>query len=560
MGKNSIPSGTVRKPTHLQRRFWMKLSDALKTPWVSLVPILLLGAYLRLYRISEYLTFLGDEGRDVLVVKRMIVDGKFTLLGPTASVGGFFLGPIYYYFMAPFLWLWNLDPTGPAVMVALFGIATIFLVYYVGKEFFSHTVGIIAALLYTLSPITIAYARSSWNPNLVPFFSLLLILLLRRTVRAPTMRELVLIGITLGIGLQLHYLFLFLFPVTVFWLAVAGSPRFRSGEAGRRDLYLRYAMGILPGFLLGCSPFLLFEIRHGFPNTLTILKFLREGDETGFGIGTFVSTVVDVTYRLYARLVLRIPQKELWGQFPQWQRVGWVLGTWVVIVGSLGTLFAVWKQKPAKLMRMISDRKDSSGPALLFIIWFAFIIVLFGFYKRGIYEYYFGIFFPFPFLSLALGLWVMLRFRLTKIIAVCILVGLVYSNWEGRPFKYPPNNQLAQAKLIASTALDKTGGEPFNFALITASNSDHAFRYFFEIWGRAPVTIENSVIDPERKSVTDQLIVICDDPGCQPLGHPLWEVAGFGRAEVTGVWDVPFVKIFRLVHAEEPRGNKKRFL
>ena len=74
--------------------------------------ILFVGAFLRLYNISGYMTFLGDEGRDVLIVKRMIVDHKFTLLGPTASVGGFFLGPIYYYFMLPFLWLWRLDPTG----------------------------------------------------------------------------------------------------------------------------------------------------------------------------------------------------------------------------------------------------------------------------------------------------------------------------------------------------------------------------------------------------------------------------------------------------------------
>src|SRR3990167_7861846 len=99
---------------------------------VLILGILLVAAYLRLYNISGYMTFLGDEGRDVMVVKQMIVDHKWTLLGPTASVGGFFLGPIYYYFMVPFLWIWRLDPTGPAVMVALFGVATVYLVYRAG--------------------------------------------------------------------------------------------------------------------------------------------------------------------------------------------------------------------------------------------------------------------------------------------------------------------------------------------------------------------------------------------------------------------------------------------
>src|SRR3990167_7677310 len=99
--------------------------------------ILILGGFFRLRNISGYMTFLGDEGRDVLIVKRMIVDHDITFLGPTASVGGFFLGPIYYYFITPFLWAFNLDPVGPAVMVALFGVATIYLVYRVGVDFVS---------------------------------------------------------------------------------------------------------------------------------------------------------------------------------------------------------------------------------------------------------------------------------------------------------------------------------------------------------------------------------------------------------------------------------------
>src|SRR3989344_717634 len=95
---------------------------------IAIISILMLGLVLRIYKIKDYIVFLGDEGRDALVVYQ-ILHGDLTLLGPTSSVGGFFLGPIYYYFMAPFLWLWVYEPAGPAVMVVLFGIATIYLVY-----------------------------------------------------------------------------------------------------------------------------------------------------------------------------------------------------------------------------------------------------------------------------------------------------------------------------------------------------------------------------------------------------------------------------------------------
>src|SRR3990167_6859006 len=84
--------------------------------FILLILILLVAATTRFYRIREYITFLGDEGRDVLVVKRMLIDHKFTLLGPITSVGSLYMGPVYYYLMIPFLWIFNFDPLGPAVM------------------------------------------------------------------------------------------------------------------------------------------------------------------------------------------------------------------------------------------------------------------------------------------------------------------------------------------------------------------------------------------------------------------------------------------------------------
>ena len=104
---------------------------ALKRNWplILLIAILVIATGFRLYRVRDYLVFLGDEGRDALVWKRMIVDHKFTLLGPTASVGGFYLGPIYYYLTLPFVWIWGLDPVGPVYFVAILGIATVYLVY-----------------------------------------------------------------------------------------------------------------------------------------------------------------------------------------------------------------------------------------------------------------------------------------------------------------------------------------------------------------------------------------------------------------------------------------------
>jgi 4-amino-4-deoxy-L-arabinose transferase-like glycosyltransferase len=513
---------------------------------IILISILALGAFLRLYKINEYLTFLGDEGRDVLIVRRMIVDHKFTLLGPTASVGGFFLGPIYYYFMIPFLWLWNFDPTGPAVMVALFGIATIYLVFRMSKEMFGDEAGIVASSLYALSPLVISYSRSSWNPNIVPFFSTYLMYVLwKRSIRIQKL-DFFWIGFFLGIGIQLHYLFMFLYGVTFVWILFLLKRKLFSFS----DIFY----GII-GWILGASGFLLFEIRHGFPNTQSIISFLRTGKDTGFSIGYFFANIADVSMRLFGRLILWLPDGGALNNLPRTQAYSWLIASYGVALVTIGFLvwFIVrnWKLFVSNVSKKHEIIESKKTALLLLCIWFLAVILLFGFYKKGIYDYYFGIIFTAPFLMFGYFFDFLYKKRIWKWVACMCWLGLCLLNWQGRPFRYPPNNQLAQAELIAKTAFEKTEGKPFNFALVTATNSDHAFRFFFERWGHPPVTIENAVIDPDRATVTDQLIVICEDQNCQPLGHSLWEIAGFGRAEIAGVWEVPFVKIYKLVHYKE---------
>ena len=493
--------------------------------------ILLVAAYLRLHNISGYMTFLGDEGRDVMVVRQMIVDHKWTLLGPTASVGGFFLGPIYYYFMLPFLWAWRLDPTGPAVMVGLFGVATVYLVYRAGRDMFDPWVGIVAGALYATSPVVIAYSRSSWNPNIVPFFSLLTIYLLWRYARDGRFRNIFWAGVAMGIGLQLHYLFLFLFPVAALWIMVHRKAQEK----------MKAGLCWVIGFLLGYAPFLLFELRHGFPNTRSIFQFVLTGKDTGLVSEKYWIIIQDVLFRLVGRLVLRFPQPEIWSSIPDWQKGIWHWGIIGIIVTGVSLLgLGMYSGKDTSRWRQSSS---------LILLWGSVVAVLFGFYKRAIYDYYFGIWFALPFFVVAIILYRVKQIRFIGMaISMSMTVFLLWWNWLGQPFQYAPNHQLAQARGIAQAAIEKTGQKPFNFALITQGNSDHVYRYFFDVWGRSPVVIEPEFKDPTRITVTDQLIVLCEIPDCKPLGHPLWEIAGFGSATISGTWKTSFVTIHKLIH------------
>ena len=512
------------------KRFWKNIIR-----WLPLLIILGVAAYLRLYKINEYMTFLGDEGRDALVVKRMIVDGKFTLLGPTASVGGFFMGPIYYYFMAPFLWAFKLNPVGPAIMVALFGIATVYLVYLVGSKWFSKRIGLIAAALYTVSPIVISFSRSSWNPNIVPFFALLSLFMLWKAREENNFRLLFWVGLCAGIGIQLHYTYLFLIVMQVALVFYSAK------QIKFRDI----AFGVF-GIVVGFSPFLAFELRHGFLNTRAILEFIFAGKDTGFVFSHFTGNLQDVYLRLFGRFLLRIPEAGALGGVARPTRDLWMLSEVLLALGGLFALFT----------RLLRAAKQSSAKGMhtcvLLILWLVVPLFFFGVYKKNVYDYYFGMLFPLPFFLTAVLLDDVLNIkRIGKIVGGVAIAALLLFNWQGRPFIYEPNNQLSQVEKISKEIVGHTDGKPFNFALITTGNSDHAYRYFFEIWSKKPVVIENTDNDPERKTVTDQLLIVCEDIFCQPLGNSLWEVAGFGRAEIAGVWDVSVVKIYKLVHYKE---------
>jgi len=512
---------------------------------LPLIFILLLAGFYRLYKIQDYMTFLGDEGRDVLVVYN-ILHGKLTLLGPTSSVGGFFLGPIYYYFMAPFLFLFNYNPVGPAVMVGLIGTATVFLLYKICREFFNVRVAIFASILYAISPLVVAYSRSSWNPNPLPFFSLLSLLSVYKALQKNSFRLFFISGILLGISMQLHYLALFL--CVVVFLYILFTTLYKSFTKSTFVILIKRYSALFTGFLLGWIPFLAFEIRHGFPDFNSIYNFILHSGNTGPG-SNFFSVVQDVFFRLFGRLVLAYPQADHFHLFSREIINIWTI--FVILIVLFSTLVLI-----VNFYKSLKNKNDNFYKYSLLFFWFFAGILLFGFYKKAIYDYYFAFMFPLPFILASLFLDQLIKNKkfiwgYSKYIASTIFIIIFLVNLQGIPFRYPANRQLNQMKTIADFIMTKTNAKPFNLALITGGNSDHAYRYFFTVWNHPPVTIEYPGIDPQRKTVTDQLFVICETLPCQPVGNSLWEIAGFGQAEIAGKWNVSVVEVYKLVPYKE---------
>lgn len=475
-----------------------------------LIVLVAVGGFLRLYRLEELMTYLGDEGRDMLILMDILEGRNFPLIGPPTSVGELYLGPIYYYFIAPFAWLFRMNPIGPAVFVAILGALTIPLIYLVMKNFFNSSSALFSALLYTISPLIVKFSRSSWNPNPMPFFCLLLILALFYWQKLKKGKFLYLAVICFGIMLQLHYLVVLLAPFLVFVI-------YRLGKGRRNKKTYLYSLLI---FFLLLSPLLLFDLKHGFVNTKGIFNIFKGRSEEGFSLFDLLSRGKDRIRQLFS-LFLGFSERETKNNL-------------LVISVAMLSLFGWRKQK--KITKLVIYG------------WFVWGVLAIGLYRQSVYPHYLGFLFPFPAILIGESLnQLFSKGKLAKVLSLGLLFWLliIMSRESWRYLSQPPTLNIKLVRSIAELVKKESKGKQFNFALLAKNNYDASYRYFFKLW-HIPAVYQTEV--------AQQLFVVCEDEEvCQPEGNPKWEIALFdaaygGKIKREGEWQPdPLIKVFKFV-------------
>ncbi|MAG59877.1 hypothetical protein CMO96_03770, partial [Candidatus Woesebacteria bacterium] len=458
-----------------KKEFWMLLG------------VLVLAAFFRLWRIDEYLTFLGDEGRDVRIVSRFVTDFDLMFIGPRTSIGNMYLGPLYYYLIAPFLALWRLSPTGPAVLVAILGTATVFLVWFVAREWFGKVAAFSSALLFAMSPVVISLSKTSWNPNIMPFFALLAIYSIWRVWRHHEWKWLLVVGASFGFILQSHYLGLLLLPtIILFWILTLRDLHSKVGN------FLRHTMLGSVIFAILMSPLFIFDAKHGWRNFESMRIFFTER-QTTVSIKPW-NAIPDLWPLWQDQVVTRlvVAKSETWGL---WAAI-------IILIGAICLGYGLYKDR---------DKFRLQSFALV-SVWIFIGLVGLGLYKQHIYDHYFGFVFMAPFLLIG-GILQKIWDTKFKLLVIIIVVGLLWINLQENPLKYPPNRQMQNVQQVNQKIIEESQGKPFNFALISKNNYEEGYLYFLE-QRKAPVL----AIDPQRyeETLADQLFVVCENPICEP--------------------------------------------
>jgi 4-amino-4-deoxy-L-arabinose transferase-like glycosyltransferase len=207
----------------------------MKKHWdkIIILAIVILAVFLRVYNFSDWLHFGMDQARDANLVSEAVAEGPshLPLLGPRA--GGTFvrLGPIFYYFQ--YLSAKIFHSVSPPVLAypdLLFSILTIPLFFLFLRLYFRKATALLVSALYAFNFVIIQFSRFAWNPNSIPFWTLLAFYSLIRASEEENKRKKYLWIFAAVVGWavagQLHFVVLAAIPAVIFaFLAWTGKWR-----------------------------------------------------------------------------------------------------------------------------------------------------------------------------------------------------------------------------------------------------------------------------------------------------------------------------------------------
>ena len=434
--------------------------------------------------------FLGDQGRDVIIIKDFWQNGNLFFIGPQTSTGNMYLGPWFYYLIAPSLLVSNFSPVGPAIFIALLNILTIYMLYFIGNKWFSKSTGLISAFLFAISPVVIKYSNFIWNPNIMPLFSLLFVYFFFESFNSKKFHYFIYASLSFVMVINSHYLGLALLPfIGIFW--IYSLIIYLKNKSKHLKPFLVNTLLAFIIFIVSLTPQILFDIKHNGQNIKAFTTFFTQRETT-------VNLKAYKAIPIIPYLSDQINTRLIAGKN---ETIGFI----VTILVGIGILFLIIKHKKQKFNFWV------------ILSWYLSGIIALALYKQHIYDHYFAFLFPVVFLLVA---YFINRF---KIIGIPILVLITIFSFIENPLRFHPNQQLQHSFNLANAINQNLDSDDkFNITMLASYNDFRAQapRYFID---------SNNLLSQEEYSSAKVLYIILDDPSKWKLGidSDIWEINVF---------------------------------
>ncbi len=468
--------------------------------------LLIIGAYLRFYRIYDFATFLGDQGRDALIVRDIATFKHFTAIGAPTSIGGIFLGPFFYYLMVPFLLLFRFNPAGMAAGTGIISLIGIIGMYVVLQKEFGRSVALITSVFVLFSGTLIDLSRYAWNPNPLPYFAFFTLYFLSLSLQSEHIIYGFLFGAFLSLSIQLHYLALLLVvPAGLVWFfALLGT--------GKKTAYLKQAGMTILGFLVFISPLIIFDLKHQFINSKNFIAFISKGE-----------TVESSPYMNRLQDTMQAFIHYLTGVTPEMKYV------WIIAVVSLLILIMLFRRSQSLTFRIQ-------------IVSFILYILLFAAINTQRHYHYFTSIYITGYFLIAVTLATFIKNRAVSGVITVFAIALFFS-WNIPKYYFffsDPNKQIEHAKNVATVIHNDVRTDKFKMTALPDIYSDSTYRYFAKILGSDPV-------DKNSFDKVEVLYVVCEQ-ACTPIGDGQWDIAYFAPTKIANKWKADGATVYKLTH------------
>lgn len=476
-----------KKHFGLLSAFFVHLILNLNKTHLFLTTILILGGFLRFFRLSELMMFIGDQGWFYLSAKEMIMSGQIPLVGITASHTWLHQGPLWTYIVALIFWIFRFNPVVPAYFTALLGIISVFLTYKAGSLLFSKRVGLIAAVLYATSPLVIISDRMPYHTSPIPFFTLLFLLFLYRWTRGGLIFfPLTIFSLTMLYNFELatQVLWFVLFAFLLF--AIFQKKKWARGIFQKKILVLFFLALFIP-----LLPIFIYDASHSFSQTVKFGAWILYRTVSFSSVNTF----------------------EMFYYFASF------LNRLIFIPSSLMALFIFSLSLILFLFDFFKNRSLKNSNLSKMIIFLGLGIPFLGFFaNQTASEAYLPLLFPLSIILVAYFfdfLWQKISFKIIPFVFISIIVIFNIFYLTSLDFLVPTSLTFTKRLKAARTIIQKSKGRDYNLEGKGKGSEFTSFtaNYEYLVWwlGQAPsekkaaltilVSEESEDIKVERKEL-----------------------------------------------------------
>jgi flagellar biosynthesis protein FliQ len=247
-----------------------------RTDLVVLVGLVMIAALLRLPGLAVRGGWDADQGRDMLVLWRLIYDHVVPLVGPPTSIGDLHHGALYYLILAPFAWISGDDPVVVTGAIAAGGVIAVAVTWWLARSIGGPIAGLVAGLLMAVSTSAINESTFIWNPNLIALSASVALAGAWQAHRTGRPRWWIVATAGLIVTIQCHVLGIALAPPLLarYLLDLRRAP---GGEA--RAGLRRAGLAAIALIVLGYLPLIAHELGNGFSETRSLINFLAAGGQ-----------------------------------------------------------------------------------------------------------------------------------------------------------------------------------------------------------------------------------------------------------------------------------------